>query len=115
MLFMDTIIDNHDCHWRKKADELNQCLEELKKRVEQLERMLFGKRSEKMPSVKKELKVPANPERTQATRAERRAERAQLSEVRLEYHVEDKDRVCPECGSRSLKKVGEGKISTLIR
>jgi transposase len=118
---MEATTDTHDCAWRAKAEELNQCvekfshyIEELKARIEQLERMLFGKRSEKMPSVKKELKVKADPQKTQKIRAERRAARNELPEIRYEYHVKSEDKQCPKCGSCELKKVGEGKVSTLI-
>ncbi len=111
---MDTTLDTHDCHWRKKAEELSKRVEELSQRIEQLERMLFGKRSEKMPSVKKELKIPKDPSLMQATRAERRAQRNDLPEVRYEHPVAEEDKLCPKCGSHELKKLGEGKTSTLI-
>jgi transposase len=94
----------------KLAEEIALLRAELK----ELKRLIYGKRSEKMPSLKKELKAPANPEKIQAARAERRAERAQLPEVRFEYRVEDNNKSCPQCGCSELKKVGEGKISTLI-
>lgn len=111
---MEAAIDNHDCVWRTKANELTQCVEGLKARIEQLERMVFGKRSEKMPSVKRELKVSADPKKTQERRAERRAARNELPEVRYEHHVKSEDRQCPKRGSCELKKLGEGKLSTLI-
>jgi transposase len=104
---MEATIDNHDCHWRVKAEELS-------RRIEQLERMIFGKRSEKMPSVKASVKEQVNPEEIQETRAKRRALRSSIPEVRYEHAVADYERLCPKCGSRDLKKLGEGKVSTLI-
>src|SRR5271170_744138 len=104
---MEENIDNHDCPWRTKAEELT-------RRIEQLERMLFGKRSEKMPSVKSALRVPVAPEVIKEVRATRRAERNQVPEVRVLHHVQESKKHCPKCGSHDLKKVGEGKVSTLI-
>jgi transposase len=104
---MKVLDANHHCPWRDKVEELT-------KRIEQLERMIFGKRSEKMPSVKTELKGPADRESVQHSRKERRAARHELPETRYEHKVEDSARCCPKCGSSELKKVGEGKVSTLI-
>ena len=109
MLYVEKILET--C---PNCIRLSHEIELLKADIKALKRLIYGKRSERMPSVKKELKVPVAPEKTQATRAERRAERAQLPEVHYEYQVEDKDKSCPECGCMELKKVGEGKISTLI-
>lgn len=99
--------DTHDCPWRQKTEELS-------RRIEQLERMLFGKRSEKMPSVKAEVRGPSDPEAILKTRIERRASRKELPEVRLQHAVKEDAKHCPKCGSDKLKKVGEGKISTVI-
>lgn len=86
----------------------------LEAEIKELKRLIYGKRSEKMPSVKKELKVPTDLESAQETRAQRRAERNQLPEVRYEHQVKAQDKHCPKCGSDELKKLGEGKISTVI-
>lgn len=104
---MEVLDTHHQCAWRDKVGELS-------KRIEQLERMLFGKRSEKMPPVSKELKRPADHESLQNTRKERRAARNELPETRYEHYVQDDARSCPKCGLSDLKKVGEGKVSTLI-
>lgn len=104
---MENIADNHNCQWRVKAEELSH-------RIEQLERMLFGKRSEKMPSLKKELNPSADPESVKANRKERRAQRDNLPETRHEHKVADKDKCCPKCGLADLKKVGEGKITSTV-
>jgi len=105
---MEDIIDNnHYCAWRTKAYELTL-------RIEQLERMIFGKRSEKMPSVKKEVKHPVELEAVQKTRRERRALREELPEITIEHKVKEEDKQCKKCGSSELKKVGNGRITTLI-
>src|SRR5271163_3180018 len=37
-----------------------------------------------------------------------------IPEVRYQHAVADSEKLCPKCGGRDFKKVGEGKISTLI-
>ena len=101
---MEATFDNHECPWRAKAEELSQ-------RIEQLERMLFGKRSEKMPKV---LPRPATePNLIQETRKKRRAERQSLPEITIEHKVNEADRHCQKCGSKELKQVGQGRISVM--
>jgi len=111
---MDQLDDNHHCHWREKAEELSKRIDELNARIAQLERMIFAKCSEKLPSVKKELTPPSDLDEIRETRALRRSERAQLPEVKHEHRVKESSRQCPKCGSSHLKKVGEGKVTTLI-
>ena len=89
-------------------------ISQLEAELEGLKRMIFGKRSEKLPSVNKELKSKADPESAQRNRKKRRAARNELPETRHEHKVEDSARSCPKCGSCELKKVGEGKVSTII-
>lgn len=104
---MEVMFDNHDCPWRAKAEELSQ-------RIEQLERMLFGKRSEKMPSARPKPISSTDPEAIQETRQERRSQKQTLPEVTVEHKVEEADRQCKKCGSSELKKVGAGKVSVMI-
>src|SRR5215207_3409812 len=111
---MEQLDDNHHCPWRERAEALSRRIDEQNARIEQLERMIFGKRSEKMPSVKKELMPSSDFDEVRETRAKRRSERAELLEVKHEHLVKESSRHCPKCGSHHLKKVGEGKVTTLI-
>jgi transposase len=86
----------------------------LEAELKALKRLIFAKRSEKMPSVKAGLKGLTDPEAAKKTRATRRAARKDIHEVRYEHKVKDCDKHCPKCGSNELKTLGEGKISTLI-
>ena len=86
----------------------------LEAELKALKRLIFGKRSEKMPPIKTAAKGPADPETAKKTRAKRRAARKDIPEVRYEHKVKDCDKHCPKCGSNDLKTLGEGKISTLI-
>jgi len=103
---MELTIDNHDCPWRQKAEELT-------RRIEQLERILYGKRSEKMPKVLPKPSTSTESELLQETRKERRAQRQSLPERIIEHQVKEADRHCQKCGSTDLKKVGEGRKSVI--
>ncbi len=105
---MEESLENHECPWRTKAYELTKKLEEKSRRIDQLERMLFGKRSKKMPKVLEKPSASSEPELVQETRQERRAQRQVLPERTIEYKVKETDRHCQKCGSTDLKKVGEG-------
>ena len=104
---METATETHDCHFKDEVIK-------LKTEIAQLKRMVFGRRSEKMPSIKKELDVPTDREAAQKTRKSRRAQRNQLPETKIDHKVTDGAKCCPKCGSDELKKVGEGKVSTVI-
>jgi transposase len=105
MTVMELSLDDHNCSWRIKAEELSL-------RIEQLERMLFGKRSEKIPKIKNT--IMSEPATVQEARSLRRKSKSLLPEVRHVYEVKEKAKLCPRCGSCNLKTVGEGKISSLI-
>jgi transposase len=104
---MEVTIDNHDCPWRQKVEELT-------RRIEQLERMLYGKRSEKMPPLRPKPRSASDHEAIQATRQERRAQKQTLPEVTIEHTVKEEYRHCQKCGSSDLKKVGQGRVSVMI-
>nr|BDT31825.1 hypothetical protein MFMH1_14940 [Myxococcus sp. MH1] len=83
-----------------------------------MERRLFGRKTEKLPSVAKELKPSSTrPEdeaaraasalRTRRERAARKAAKAVEREVPHEVPAEE--RRCPACGSEALKSLGEGR------
>lgn len=80
--------------------------------LKELKRLIYGRRSEKMPKVLKE--PSSDPEAVKETRALRRSERAELPEVKHEHQVKDEARHCPKCGSHHLKKLGVGKVTTVI-
>jgi transposase len=111
---MEATVDNHDCPWRTKAEELIKLIEEQNRRIEQLERMLFGKRSEKMPSVRSKPNPSIDHEATQEKRKDSRAQKQTLPEVTIEHKVHEAARHCQKCGSNELKKVGAGRVSVMI-
>jgi transposase len=115
--------EEHDCAWRDEALELRRRLSDMEARaaaqqarLAQLERMVFGRKSEKLPTPTQELRKQgrrADPEQTQATRAERRAQKAALPEQRIAHPVPPEQCRCPKCGSSELTELGDGEVRTI--
>lgn len=88
---------DHFCPWREEAEELRAKLGAVEDRLAALERHLFGKKSEKMPSLAREVgKKPTRAETTKV-RAERAAEKAKIPAETIEHKVPDAERTCPVC------------------
>ena len=123
--------DDHRCEWRERAEALQVELDQLRadhaqtveqlaavqSTIEKLQRHVFGKRSEKMPSVSKEIRDPARAEaeRLEAlqTRRENAEKKRQLVTRRVEHKVPDDKKVCPKCGGHDFTKVGDGRMTEL--
>lgn len=105
----------HFCPWREEAEELRGKLTEVEKRLasndgeldkmraqlEALTRAVFGKKSEKMPSLAREIgKKPTRAETTKK-RAELAAEKKKLPAEVVEHKVPDTERTCPACSSEA--------------
>jgi transposase len=107
----------HRCEWRDRAFALEAELSEIKSTLAKLQRHVFGKRSEKMPSVKKALErtgtAAADPEEVQKRRRERAETKKALPEVRIPHRVEDSDKTCLKCGGHEFSPLGKGKETTV--
>ena len=104
--------DDHKCGWKRWAAELESKLLVVMGEMDALKRQVFGKKSEKMPPMDREVRKqrPADPEATQARRrknAELRAIRVETEDVHLQ--VPEADRRRPKCERTDLKKVCDGK------
>ena len=106
---------DHFCPWREEAEELRAelgklradvekevadrdvALEKMRAQLDVLTRAVFGKKSEKMPSLARE--VGKKPTRTETTkkRAELAAEKKKLPAEPVEHKVPDNERACPAC------------------
>jgi transposase len=86
----------------------------LENEIKELKRIIYGRRSEKMPKVPHKTRDPVDAEAILETRALRRISRSLLPEVHHMHHVKDEAKLCPKCGSSELKKVGDGKVSMLL-
>ena len=101
----------HQCEWRDKAEALEGEVSGLKDSLARMEhqlaaltRRVLGPKSEKMPSVERELNDGKKPDReqTKQKRKERRAARSKLSSVKTVHKVEPGKRKCPECESEQM-------------
>jgi transposase len=90
----------------------------LEQEIVALKKLIFGKRSEKMPSPKdifrREKETNQDRESALQTRQDRRAARANLTERTIVHEVSAEKRQCPHCLRTELKKVGEGKRSVIF-
>jgi len=108
----------HTCEWRDEAERLRgevsglqEKLTALAGNLEALQRAVFGKRSEKMPPVGKQLRgdKPASPEEALKKRRANKAARAAMPEREVHHAVPAEDKVCPKCGGTDFRPLGEGK------
>ncbi|NOK07093.1 MULTISPECIES: IS66 family transposase [unclassified Myxococcus] len=110
---------DHFCPWREEAEELKERLTSLEAKMATLERHVFGRRAEKLPTVAAELRGDADTEAARAEvakkkrreRAARKAEEAPAREIR--HAVPAEERQCPACDSEDLKPLGKGRATVL--
>jgi len=100
--------DDHDCGWRVYARELEgkvdtqrTDLDKLKNELAEMKRLLFGPKSEKMPTVDKELRK-GKPSRRNGPGAQRKrrnnAESKKQLETEVVEHTVADDHCCAACG-----------------
>lgn len=118
---------DHFCPWREEAEELKAEvsriggeLDTLKGQMAALQRHVFGKRAEKLPTVQAELRgdatgaeaKSARDEAAKKKRRERAARKAQGAPTReIRHAVPAEERHCPVCGSEDLKPLGKGRTT----
>jgi transposase len=119
----DHLPEDHHCAWREEAEALRDDLDgvtsklsKVEEELEILKRHVFGRKSEKMPPVKDQLRVGdgRNSPAATAKRRERAEEKSQLPEQLVHHRVPEADRQCPKCGGTTLRPLGDGKVSTVI-
>jgi transposase len=120
---------DHHCPWREEAEELKAEvsriggeLDALKGQLAALQRHVFGRKTERMPTVTSELRgetasKESKAERDEAVKKKRRERAARKAEEALtrEIHhdVPAEARHCPSCGSEDLKPLGTGRTTVL--
>jgi transposase len=110
--------DDHDCGWKAYAKAQEEKLAVVMARIEDLERRAKGHKSEK----RKTSKLPPPTPLAKPTKAETTAKRAAAEELRrakldvevTEVSVPSEQRTCPACDNDPLRRVGSGKVSTVI-
>ena len=112
---------DHYCPWREEAEELRERLTCVEAQVRELQRRVFGRSSERLPSVAEELRQQQDEEEGPRAvaqealdkRRERAAVRAALPSREVHHEVPAEQRACASCGGTQLKPVGEGKRSVV--
>jgi transposase len=107
--------EEHQCPWQEEAALLRGSVAELKAEVDSLKRMVFGKKSERMPSVAEVLRKDGSKKSDANAAKERRRQnaeaRAALPTEDVHIPVAPPARACPNCGSGDLSPLGEGEVS----
>jgi len=108
--------DDHDCGWKSYAKAQDAKLAELSAQLEALQRRVFGKKSERRKGMK--LPPPLPTKATAEETAKKRADALKLRRAKLETEVvpvpvPPDGCTCPECGNTELRRVGNGKPSTV--
>lgn len=113
---MAVLGEDHDCAWKVHAERLDGELTSVKDQLAQLQRHIFGKRSEKMPPVASELKktgTPADAEKAKQKREDRAKQKRELPARQILHAVPPEKRHCPSCGSHDLRPLGKGKVTAI--
>lgn len=109
--------DDHDCGWKAYAKAQDEKLAKMMAKLEDLERLVGGHKSEKRKAAKlppAAPSAPADPAVTAAKRAANTAARnAKLETEITPVRVPDAQRACTSCGNSKLRSVGNGKPSTV--
>ena len=107
--------DDHDCAHKQESARLAAEVQRLNDRIAAMERQLFGKKSEKMPPMVREVRKarPADPESGKQRRRENALAKTKLESEIVEVPVPAEARACPCCGKDKLKTVGNGTPSVV--
>jgi transposase len=116
--------DDHRCEWRDKAEKLEAELRDVRGELasmqgtlEKLQRHVFGQRTEKMPSVAKQIRDPARAEADRIaalrTRRENAEKKRQLVTRKIDHKVREDQKVCPRCGGHDFSRLGGGETSEM--
>jgi transposase len=108
--------DDHDCGWKVYAKAQDEKLVALTAQIADLQRRVFGNKSERRKPSK--LPPPIPKTSTAAEAAKKRADALAMRDAKLEteivpVHVPPDKCTCPDCGNAKLRPVGAGKPSTV--
>ena len=116
--------DDHSCEWRSEATELKAQLSatsnelaDVREELAALKKKLFGKSSEKMPPMDREVRRGRKPDKAAQAKARLENEQKRL-ELQTEFvpaPVPDEAKRCPRCadGGR-FDEVGDGKHTSIL-
>ena len=90
---------DHFCAWRDEAERLSGEVAQMRGELDALKRHVYGKRSEKMPPIEREVRkgAKADAAAARATRATRAAAKAAIETETVSVPVPPAARECPQC------------------
>ena len=108
--------DDHDCGWKAYAKAQDAKLTELSAQIAELQRRFFARKSERRKTSK--LPPPLPTKSNPAETAKKRTAAEELRNAKLDTEVvvvpvPPDQCTCPECGNVELRRVGDGKPSTV--
>lgn len=101
-------------------EDVRGALEDMRAENAELRRLLFGRVSERMPPIEREIRRAQSKEPAEAAkrRAAAQAKRRKNGEVKKQlpvqeivHEVAEDDQICPECGGTTFDDLGEGEVS----
>jgi transposase len=112
---------DHECEWKEYALTLQKQLDDVgeKQRLQQeqldaLKQKIFGKSSEKMPPMEREVRRGEQPDPAKALlkrRANAELRAAKIKTEVVDVPVSETQRHCPKCDGNHFTKLGDGKPS----
>lgn len=96
---------------RKENAELKATVVSFRSELDALKKIVYGRKSEKIPSITRQLGKTIDPASTAEKRKDARENRKTAPVVDVHHQVPEEERICPKCGGTEFKTVGEGKIS----
>jgi transposase len=111
---------DHHCAWREelseRVSELEGIVQDLRGQLAALQRYVFGKKSERVPPISREVRREKgpDPEAAKKKRAENAEKKKQLPQTTIPHSVPESERCCPTCGGHDLRALGEGKVSFVV-
>jgi len=98
--------------------QLTATVENLRQENAELKRLLFGKKSERMPPMDREQRrrrKDIDPDKSRQQAAQKRKRNArkkkELPTEEVVHDVPEGDQVCPHCGGTRFTDLGEGEVS----
>ena len=108
-------------HVEKERDQQAEVMTAMKAELDVLKRTVYGRKSEKMPPIAKELRrvgkvKKRDPDQAAACRKKNKEKRKELETVEVLHSVDREGPCCPTCGKgrNEFRDLGEGRRSVIF-